>query len=269
MHPTNTHPTINIAIKAARQAGKIIMRSQDQLASLAIVEKGIHDFASQVDRMAEEAIIDTIHKAFPHHAILGEESGLIASTSGSDTTWIIDPLDGTTNFLHGFPQFCISIAVKKEDKIIHGVVYDPIRDELFTASRGNGAQMNGRRLRVSNADRLEKSLLGTGFPFREFHNLDNYLTFFRALIPHCHGIRRAGAAALDLAYVAAGRLDGFWEFGLKPWDVAAGALFIFEAGGWVTTIDGNPDFLEANSILAASPKIHQLMLELYQKHFIA
>lgn len=267
MHPTNSSPIINIATKAARIAGKIILRSQDQIENLKIVEKGRHDFASQVDKAAEDAIIDTIKKAYPQHAILGEEGGFVPGTCHSDTTWIIDPLDGTTNFLHGFPQFCVSIAVKQHDKILHGVVYDPIRDELFTATRGNGVQMNGRRLRVSSLDKLDKALLGTGFPFRDFDYLDTYLTFFKALLPNCAGIRRAGAAALDLAYVAAGRLDGFWEFGLKPWDVAAAGLFILEAGGWVTTIEGDTNFLEGNSILAASPKIHQQMLQLYQQHF--
>ena len=267
MHQTHTRPLVNIAIKAARLAGKIIVRAQDQVENLSIIEKGRNDYASQVDKAAEEIIIETIHKAYPHHGILGEETGSTPAKDDSDTTWIIDPLDGTTNFLHGFPQFCVSIAVKQQDKITHGVVYDPIRDELFTASRGNGVQMNGKRLRVSNIEKLDKALLGTGFPFREFDSLDQYLTFFKALIPNCAGIRRAGAAALDLAYVAAGRLDGFWEFGLKPWDVAAASLFIQEAGGWVTTIEGDLDFLGARSILAASPKIHQQMLELYQKHF--
>ncbi|HRE31014.1 MAG TPA: inositol monophosphatase family protein [Candidatus Berkiella sp.] len=260
------HPIVNIAIKAARSAGKMILRAQDTAESLTVIEKGHHDYASQVDKAAEEIIIDTIKRAYPQHTILGEEHGLIEG-SDEDTQWIIDPLDGTTNFLHGFPQFCVSIGVKQLDKIQHGVVYDPIRDELFSATRGQGVQMNGRRLRVSNLEKIDSALLGTGFPFREFSNLDQYLTFFKALIPHCAGIRRAGAAALDLAYVAAGRLDGFWEFGLKPWDVAAGSLFIQEAGGWVTTIEGNPEFLNAKSILAAPPKIHQQMLELYRQHF--
>jgi len=254
---------VNIAVKAARLAGRIILRAQDNLENIRIVEKGLHDFASEVDSAAEDIIIETIHKAYPHHAILGEETGF-APGSDSDITWIIDPLDGTTNFLHGFPQFCISIAVKQNDEILHGVVYDPTRDELFSASRGRGVQMNGRRLRVSNTDKLAYALLGTGFPFREFEHLDTYMDFLRALVPHCAGIRRAGAAALDLAYVAAGRLDGFWEYGLKPWDVAAGALFIQEAGGWVTTLEGEPDFLFGKSILAASPKVHQQMQMLYR-----
>jgi myo-inositol-1(or 4)-monophosphatase len=257
-------PIINIATMAARQAGKIILRAQDQAEKLNIVEKGHNDFATQVDRAAEEIIIETIKKAYPHHSILGEETGLTESDE-KENLWIIDPLDGTTNFLHGFPQFAISIAFKQQDKVMHGVVYDPVRDELFSASRGRGAQVNGRRIRVSNAEKLEHSLLGTGFPFREFTHLDNYLKFFRALIPYCAGIRRAGSAALDLSYVAAGRLDGFWEFGLKPWDVAAASLFIQEAGGYVTTIDGDNDFMGASSILAAGPKIHQLMMDLYER----
>lgn len=260
------HPMVNIAVKAARSAGKMILRAQDNVDSLTIIEKGRNDFASQVDKAAEEIIIDTIKRVYPHHSILGEEFGL-QEGEDDEIQWIIDPLDGTTNFLHGFPQFCISIGVKQVDKIIHGVVYDPVRDELFSASRGQGVQMNGRRLRVSNLDKLENGLLGTGFPFREFENLDQYLTFFKGLIPNCAGIRRAGAAALDLAYVAAGRLDGFWEFGLKPWDVAAASLLIQEAGGWVTTIEGNPNFLGAKSILAAPPKIHQQMFDLYQRSF--
>lgn len=261
------HPIVNIAVNAARLAGKVILRAQDQMEKVQIIEKGHNDFASHVDKAAEDIIIETIKKAYPQHAILAEESGLTPGTGSSDVTWIIDPLDGTTNFLHGFPQFCISIGVKQGEKIYHGVVYDPIRDELFSASRGEGAKMNGKRLRVSNAEKLQKSLLGTGFPFRDFSHLDDYLTFLKAIIPHCAGIRRAGAAALDLAYVAAGRLDGFWEFGLKPWDIAAGALFIQEAGGYITTISGDHDILNGNSILAAPPKIYQELTEFCKQFF--
>lgn len=262
------HPIVNIAVAAARSAGKVILRSQDQMDKLQIIEKGRNDFASQVDKAAEDIIIETIKKAYPQHAILAEESGVTPGNGqGSDVTWIIDPLDGTTNFLHGFPQFCISIGVKQGDKIYHGVVYDPVRDELFSASRGEGARMNGKRLRVSNAEKLQKSLLGTGFPFRDFTYLDDYLTFLKAIIPHCAGIRRAGAAALDLAYVAAGRLDGFWEFGLKPWDIAAGALLIQEAGGYISTIQGEGEILNGQSILAAPPKIYQELMELCKQFF--
>jgi len=261
------HPLVNIAVNAARLSGKMILRAQDQRDQLHIIEKGPNDFASQVDRTAEAIIIETIQKAYPEHHILGEETGLNNKGSQSDIVWIIDPLDGTTNFLHGFPQFCISIAVKIQGKIQHGVIYDPIRDELFSASRGEGAKMNGTRLRVSVVNNLQYALLGTGFPYKDFSYLDQYLTFLKAIIPNCSGIRRAGAAALDLAYVAAGRLDGFWEFGLKPWDIAAGALFIQEAGGWVTTIEGEQEFLNGTSILAASPKIHQQLQELAAQFF--
>lgn len=256
---------LNIAIKAARLAGKIIVHAQDHRENLAIIQKGPNDFASKIDHQAEEIIIDTIKRAYPEHAILAEESGA-TDLDRSETVWIIDPLDGTTNFLHGFPQCCVSIAVQDRGILTHGVVYDPLRDELFTASRGRGAQMNGKRLRVSNLDKLDYALLGTGFPFREFGFLDEYINLFKALMPKCSGIRRAGAAALDLAYVAAGRLDGFWEFGLQPWDMAAGALLIQEAGGWVTTLEGDKNFLEGKSILAASPKIHQHMMSLYQAY---
>jgi myo-inositol-1(or 4)-monophosphatase len=260
------HPIINIAVNAARAAGKIILRAQDQIESLQVMQKGKHDYVSQVDKAAEEIIIDTIKKAYPQHNFLGEESGHIGSNP-NEPTWIIDPLDGTTNFLHGFPQFSISIGVKVQDKVLHGVVYDPVRDELFSASRGEGARMNGKRLRVSSNEKLDYALLGTGFPFREFGNLEPYIHFLKTIIPQCSGIRRAGSAALDLAYVAAGRLDGFWEFGLKPWDIAAGSLLIQEAGGWVTTIEGDSDFFNAKSILAASPKIHQQMQEIAQSCF--
>lgn len=257
-------PIINIAVKAARLAGRMIVRAQDQVETMPIVEKGRGDYATKVDRHAEEIIIDTIKKAYPDHGILGEEFGSI--DRDAETIWIIDPLDGTTNFIHGFPQYCVSIAVQDRGKVTHGVVYDPIRDELFSASRGRGAQMNGKRIRVSNLDKLDHALLGTGFPFREFGFLDEYMNLFKALMPSCAGIRRAGAAALDLAYVAAGRLDGFWEFGLKPWDMAAGALFIQEAGGWVTTLEGDSEFMQGKNILAASPKIHAQMMSLYKQH---
>lgn len=259
-------PILNIAVKAARLAGKIIVRAQDNLENLSVTEKGQNDYVTKIDKQAEEAIIDMIKKAYPDHGILGEESGEI--DSHAETIWIIDPLDGTTNFIHGFPQYCVSIGIKDKGKVCHGVVYDPVRDELFTASRGRGAQMNGKRLRVSNLEKLDTALLGTGFPFREFGFLEEYLDLFKALMPSCAGIRRAGAAALDLAYVAAGRLDGFWEFGLKPWDLAAGALLVQEAGGWITTLDGDTEFLHGNSILAASPKIHHQMMSLYKKHIV-
>lgn len=257
-----THPLVNIAVSAARLAGKMIARAQDQMDSIKVQKKGINDFATQVDRAAEEIIIETIHKAYPNHAILGEETGH-HDEHHSDVTWIIDPIDGTTNFIHGFPQFCISIGIKQNDRVMHGVVYDPMRDELFTASRGQGAQMNGKRLRVSTTDTLQNALLGTGFPFRDFSHIEQYTAFLKTLMPLCSGIRRAGAAALDLAYVAAGRLDGFWEYGLKPWDVAAAGLFIQEAGGFITTLEGDNEYLNGKSVLAGTPKIYQALLELH------
>lgn len=257
------HPLLNIAIAAAREAGKIIVRAQDEVKSLTVIQKGKNDYVSQVDKMAEDVIIQTIKKRYPKHRILAEESGLIPSSDrNEDTTWIIDPLDGTTNFLHGLPQYCVCIAVQYAGKIQHGVVYDPNRDELFSATRGGGAQLNGRRIRVSNAIKLEQSLLGTGFPFREFRNLDKYLVLFKDLLPKCAGLRRAGSAGLDLAYVAAGRLDGFFEYDLQPWDIAAGALLITEAGGWVSDISSDRDCLETGNIVAGSPKIFQALREL-------
>lgn len=254
------HPLLNIAIKAARTAGKIIVRAEDDIRSLTIREKGRNDFVSQIDQIAEQAIIEIIHKNYPEHQILAEESGLSHSEiNKSIPLWIIDPLDGTTNFLHGFPQYAVSIAVKYDGKIQQAVVYDPSRDELFSANRGSGAQLNGKRIRVSKIDRIEKALLGTGIPYTTFHNLEKYLNSFQKIIPKCVGIRRAGAASLDLAYVAAGRLDGFWEYNLKPWDMAAGMLLIQEAGGWVSDIHKDRDCLESGDIIATTPKIFQTL----------
>lgn len=256
------HPLLNIAVKAARAAGKMIVRVSDEVKPLTIERKGLNDFVSQVDKAAEAIIIDTIRKNYPRHKILAEESGFIEGRNAEDITWIIDPLDGTTNFIHGFPQYCVSIAIKSLGKIQHGVVYDPLRDELFTATRGSGAQLNGKRLRVSQVTKLEDALLGTGFPYNEFHNLDKYLSLFQQLLPKCSGIRRAGAAALDLAYVASGRLDGFFEYDLKPWDLAAGSLLVLEAGGWISDIHSDKDCLETGNIIAGSPKIFQALKEM-------
>lgn len=224
----------------------------DRIDQLTVEIKGRNDFVSAVDKLAEEEIIYTIHDTYPDHSILGEESG---SHGDSDYQWIIDPLDGTTNFLHGFPQYAVSIAVKHNNLVEHGVIFDPLRNELFAASRGNGARLNDVRIRVSKASALQRSLIGTGFPFRQDKDVDAYLSCLKQVMLNSHGIRRAGAAALDLAYVACGRLDGFWESDLKPWDMAAGSLLIQEAGGLISDFNGNDQFLDRGNIIAANPKI--------------
>ena len=229
------HPIINIAVRAARRAGDVIIRSIDRLDTLNVTAKGKNDFVSDVDVRAESEIINVIRKAYPNHGFLAEEGG---GDAGGEYLWIIDPLDGTTNYLHGLPQYAVSIALQQHGKLEHAVIYDPIRQELFTASRGQGAQLNDRRLRVSRAKGLEGTLIGTGFPFRAEQHIDAYLGTFKALFQKAADIRRPGSAALDLAYVAAGRLDGFWEIGLSPWDMAAGALLIREAGGLVSDFGG-------------------------------
>ncbi len=252
------NPMLNIAISAANKAGDIILRYMNRIDTLSVTSKQRNDFVSEVDREAEQAIIGVIRKAYPGHAILAEESGDHAGNE--EFQWIIDPLDGTTNYLFGFPQFAVSIALRHKGRIEQAVVYDPLKQELFTGSRGAGAQLNRRRLRVTPRKGLEGALLGTGFPFRQQQHLDAYLEMFRALFPDTAGIRRAGSAALDLAYVAAGRLDGFWEIGLSPWDMAAGALIVREAGGIVTDFAGGEDWLESGNIVAGSPKITHAIL---------
>lgn len=257
------HPMINIAVRAARAAGSILLRYSDRIDSLNITTKHHNDFVTEVDRAAEQAIIQVLQNAYPDHAILGEESGL---HKGNDSQWIIDPLDGTTNYLHGFPQFSVSIAMKHKGVLEHGVVYDPLRDEMFSATRGAGAQLNDRRLRVSGRKGLDGALLGTGIPYRDQSQLDAYLGMLKALIKDTAGIRRPGSAALDLAYVAAGRLDGFWEIGLSEWDLAAGALLIKEAGGVVSDISGGDRYLETGNIIAGSLKLHAEMVKTIRPH---
>ncbi len=252
------HPILNIAIKAARNAGRIIVRHLDHVGQLNVSTKGRNDFVSEVDHLAEAEIVRTIRKAYPAHGILAEESG---HRHGDEYLWIIDPLDGTTNFLHGFPQFAVSIALLRKGRLDQGVVYDPLRNEIFSASRGTGAFLNDKRIRVSGAKTLEGALLGTGFPFKSQERLDLYLRTFASLLRQTAGIRRAGSAALDLAYVAAGRLDGFWELGLSCWDMAAGALLVQEAGGLVSDFEGGDDYLECGDIVAGSPRVHQALLE--------
>jgi myo-inositol-1(or 4)-monophosphatase len=256
-------PMLNIAVRAARSAGDLILRSADNVGRLHIDQKGKNDYASEVDRSAEREIINIIKAAYPEHAILAEESG---KHKGNDFVWVIDPLDGTTNFLHGFPQYAVSIALKHKDKLEVGVVYDPLRDELFTAKRGGGAMLNNRRLRVTNQTSLKGALIGTGFPFKTDQHLDAYVGMFRAITIGAAGIRRAGAAALDLAYVAAGRLDGFWEIGVMEWDVAAGILLIKEAGGVVTDFSFNDNYLVSGNVIAGNPKMHQILYQLIEPH---
>jgi myo-inositol-1(or 4)-monophosphatase len=253
------HPILNIAIRAARRAGSIINRAALEGGALNVRSKRANDFVTQVDQAAEQAILETVRKAYPEHGFLAEESG--ASAADAEVVWIIDPLDGTTNFIHGFPQYCVSIAVRSRGALAHAVVYDPIRNELFTASKGRGAFLNDRRIRVSKATRLNEALVGTGFPFKELDRLDLYTRQLRTMMETASGVRRAGAAALDLAYVACGRLDAFWELGLSPWDMAAGALLIVEAGGLVGDLRGEQGFLESGDISAATPKLFPALLE--------
>ncbi|MFZ2288088.1 MAG: inositol-phosphate phosphatase [Halopseudomonas yangmingensis] len=262
-------PMLNIALRAARSAGELIYRSMDRLDALTVSEKDARDYVSEVDRAAEQAIIQQLRKTFPDHGIHAEESGFQPGHGeGADIVWIIDPLDGTTNFLRGVPHFAVSIACRIKGRIEHAVILDPIRQEEFTASRGRGAALNGKRLRVSKRKSLEGALLGTGFPFRDnqLDALDNYLGMFRSLVGQTSGIRRCGAASLDLAYVAAGRYDAFWEFGLAEWDMAAGCLLIQEAGGLVSDFTGNHQHLEKGHVVAGNPKCFKAVLTAIQPH---
>src|SRR6202451_2152923 len=250
-------PLLNIAMRAARRAGDLIVKSLSRLDSLKVDSKGRNDFLTDIDRNAEGDIIATIRRSYPQHAVLAEESG---RSGENEFVWIIDPLDGTTNFLHGFPTFAVSIALEQKGRLQHAVVYDPMRQEFFTASRGDGAQLEGKKMRVSTQRTLEGALIGTGFPFREGANLDAYLAMLKVVMSTAAGVRRPGAASLDLAYVAAGRIDGFWEFGLRHWDPAAGTLLIQEAGGRVGTPAGAEYALGAN-IVAGNPKVYQALLD--------
>ena len=260
------NPMLTTAVRAARAAGNVITRNMDRIDRLTIEVKAKNDFVSQVDREAEEKIIAELRQYYPDHAILAEESG--DSRGNSDYQWIIDPLDGTTNFLHGFPQFAVSIGLLHRNRLEVGVVFDPVKNEMFTAARGEGAQLNDRRIRVTPLKGLDGALIGTGFPFRHPQHLDAYLESFRAIHTQVAGIRRAGSAALDLAYVAAGRMDGFWELGLNSWDMAAGALLVREAGGIVTDFDGEGEYLDTGTIIAAAAKVYQPMFETAIKPFL-
>lgn len=252
------HPMLNTAIKAARRAGSIINRAAQNIDILTVTQKAANDYVTEVDREAEHTIIRIIHETYPNHSILAEESG---ESGNSEYVWIIDPLDGTTNFVHGFQHYAVSVALSHKGVLSQAVIYDPIRNELFTATRGRGAYLNDHRMRVSKRSSLQGCLLGTGFPFKEFDSIDNYLAMFRDLAQKTSGIRRAGAATLDLAYVAAGRLDGFWEYGLSPWDMAAGSLLITESGGLVGDFLGNGTHMESGNLVAGNPKLFSQLIQ--------
>jgi len=258
------HPYLNIAIKAARGAGNIIVRSMDHLDRIEIATKSsTNDFVTSVDRASEAEIINIIHKAYPDHGVLGEESGLQPDSNVNEVLWIIDPLDGTLNFVHGFPQFSVSIGVQIRGIMEHGVIYNPVSNELFSASKGSGAQLDGRRIRVSDCKGIDTALIGTGFAYkRTTESIDVCMQRLRAVLEKCGDIRRSGSAALDLAFVAAGRLDGFWEVGLGPWDMAAGSLLVREAGGFVGDFIGGDGFLESGKIMAANTKVYPVLLGL-------
>ena len=259
-------PMANMALRAARRAGQIIARAVDRVDMITVEEKQKNDLVSEIDRSAEAAIVEILNKAYPGHSIVGEESGQ-AVKGDEDYTWIIDPLDGTTNFLHGIPHFAVSIGCVHRGRLEHAVVLDPLRDESFVASRGHGAQLNEKRIRVTRRDRLDSAVVGTGIPFRGHDaHLDAYMRQLAAVSRTARGVRRAGSAALDLAYVAAGRFDAFWEIGLKPWDMAAGALLVTEAGGLVSDFEGGSAFMETGNIVCGNPKCFKALLQTIAPH---
>ena len=260
------HPMLNIAIKAARGAGAIINRASLDLDRLQVNTKAPNDFVTEVDHAAEASIIETLLGAYPGHGILAEESGSARGARDSDYVWIIDPLDGTTNFIHGLPTYAVSIALAFRNQIQQAVVYDPARNDLFFASKGRGAFLNDRRLRVSKRTRMAEALIGTGFPFRKGDDVDRYVRLFTAVMKSCAGLRRPGAAALDLCYVAAGWYDAFFETGLSPWDVAAGSLLVTEAGGLVGNFTGEADFLHRHEVVAGNPKIYGQLVQMLAPH---
>lgn len=258
------HPFLNVAVKAARRAGQIINRAALEIENLQVARKGQSDYVTQVDRAAEDAIKEILLDAYPNHGILAEESG--STNADAEFQWIIDPLDGTTNFIHGFPQYAVSIGLSFRGQITQSVIYDPVHNDLFVASKGKGAMLNERRIRVSSRDKLDESLIGTGFPFRDFDRLETYVSMFKELTQKTAGLRRPGAASLDLAYVACGRLDGFFEMGLMPWDAAAGSLLITEAGGLIGNFQGDADYLFHENIIGASPKIFGQLVALLSRY---
>ena len=257
------HPMLNIAVKAARRAGNLIHRAADNIDHLTVTKKSNADYVSEVDKAAERTIIETILDVYPTHAILAEESG---SQGESEYLWIIDPLDGTTNFLHGYQQYSVSIALQHNGVLTQAVIYDPTKNDLFTATRGRGAFLNDRRIRVSKRGELADSLIGTGFPYSKFDHLDAYMDILRDMMKKTAGLRRPGSAALDLAYTAAGRYDGFFETGLKPWDIAAGCLLITEAGGLVSDLQGNDSYLKSGHLCAGNPRVFAQMLQVIAPH---
>jgi len=259
------HPMLNIAIRASRVAGKVIVRAFEQADKIEIESKGTNDFVTNIDKDAEAAIIETIRKSYPEHTIIGEESGVLKG-KGDDYQWIIDPLDGTTNFVKGIPHFAVSIALKVKGKLDQAVIYDPIRGELFSASRGKGAQLNNFKIRVKAHKELNGTILATGFPFKCKQHTEAYLNIFKSLFTKTADMRRAGSAALDLAYVAAGRVDGFFEIGLKPWDTAAGELLVIEAGGLVTDFTGGHNHASSGNVVAASPRLVKEILKDIRPH---
>jgi myo-inositol-1(or 4)-monophosphatase len=260
------NPMTNIAVRAARAAGKLQLQYLNRLESLQVQTKGQNDFVSDVDRASEQQIISILRDAYPSHSILAEESG---HQKGDDYQWIIDPLDGTTNYLHGFPQFAASIACAHKGDLVCGVVYDPFKEEMFVAGKGDGAFLNDRRIRVADRKGLDGALIGTGFPFREHTHLDVYTEMFKDMIRETAGLRRPGSAALDFAYTAAGRLDGFWELGLSQWDFAAGALLVREAGGTVSDLAGGDRHMQCGNVVAGNIKVHAAMLKLFRPHLSA
>ena len=266
MPSPNLHPMINVAIKAARAAGAIINRAALDVEAVRISQKQVNDFVTEVDHASEQMIIETLLTAYPGHGIQAEESGRTHGAQDSEFVWIIDPLDGTTNFIHGLPVYCISIALTVRGKVEQAVIYDPSRNDLFTATKGRGAYLNDRRLRVSKRIRLADCLISTGFPFRSEDDFDAYLRMLGDVMRRCAGVRRPGAAALDLAYVAAGFTDGFFESGLQPWDVAAGSLLVTEAGGLVGNFTGEADFLEQRECMAGNPKVYGQLVRLLSRY---
>ncbi|HTJ07300.1 MAG TPA: inositol monophosphatase family protein [Caldimonas sp.] len=256
------HPMLNIAIKAARAAGAIINRASLDLERLQVNTKAPNDFVTEVDHAAEAAVIDTLLGAYPGHGILAEESGTSRGARDSEYVWIIDPLDGTTNFIHGLPTYAVSIALTFRRQVQQAVVYDPARNDLFYATKGRGAYLNDKRLRVSRRSRMADALIGTGFPFRKGDDLGRYLQMMEAVMKVAAGLRRPGAAALDLCYVAAGWYDGFFETGLSPWDVAAGSLLVTEAGGLIGNFTGEADFIDRREVVAGNPKIYAQLVQL-------